>query len=84
MNEKEKVKDFNQRFMTVLNRILIKPTEVVQIEFYNVTLPPPIGMFVKNQDIQTLEDNFAEAIQVEKDLVKIYNYLGDEENEAST
>lgn len=84
MNEKEKVKDFNQRFMTLLNRILIKPTEAVQIEFYNVALPPPIGMFVKNQDIQTLVDNFVEAIQVEKDLVKISNYLGDEENEAST
>jgi hypothetical protein len=29
-------------------------------------------------------DNFAEAIKVEKDLEAISNYMGDEENEAST
>ena len=37
INQKEKVKDFNQRFTTLLNRIPNKPTEVVQIEFYTAT-----------------------------------------------
>ena len=34
MDENEKVKDFNQRFITLLNRIPIKPSEAVQIEYY--------------------------------------------------
>ena len=29
MNENEKVKDFNERFISLLNRIPIKPTEAV-------------------------------------------------------
>ena len=82
INEKEKVKYFNQRFITLLNRILVKLFKAVQIEFYTVSLSPPIAMFVKNQEKQTLADNFMEAIKVEKDLKEISNYLGDEENEA--
>jgi hypothetical protein len=50
MNEKEKVKDFNQRFITLLNRIPIKPAEVVQIEYYTIALLPNIAIFVKNQE----------------------------------
>ena len=58
MNENEKVKDFNEIFITLLNRIPIKPTEVVQIEYYMYALPPNIGMFVKTQRKLTLVDNF--------------------------
>jgi hypothetical protein len=83
MNEKEKFKYFNQRFITLLNRIPIKPTEAVQIEYYIVAFPPNIDMFVKNQEKQNLVDNFVEAFKVEKDLEAISNYLGDEENEVS-
>ena len=50
MDENEKVKDFNQRFITLLNRIPIKLTKAVQIEFYTATLPSPISMFVNNQE----------------------------------
>ena len=32
MNEKEKVKDFNERFISLLNKIPIKPAEAVRIE----------------------------------------------------
>ena len=34
MDENEKVKDFNQRFITLLNRIPINLYEAVQIEYY--------------------------------------------------
>jgi hypothetical protein len=83
MNEEDKFKYFNQRFITLLNRIHINPTEVVHIEYYTSALPPNIAMFVKNQEKQTLVDNFVEVIKVEKDLEAISNYLGDEENEFS-
>jgi hypothetical protein len=50
INKKEKFKDFNHIFITLLNRILDKPTEAIQIEFYIVTFPPPIAMFVKRKE----------------------------------
>ena len=77
MNEKEKVKDFNQIFITLLNRVLIIPAEVVQIEYYTTALLPNIAMFVKNQEKLTPVDNFGEDIKVEKDLEAISSYLGD-------
>jgi hypothetical protein len=84
INEKDKVKYFNQRFITLLNSNSVNPAEVVQIEFYIVALLQTISMFVKNQEKKNLADNFVEAINVEKDLATISNYLGDEENGAST
>ena len=68
MDEKEKVKDFNQIFITLLNRIPIKPSNIVHIEYYTSDLPPNIAMFVKNQEKQTLVDNFVEDIKVKKEL----------------
>ena len=50
INTKEKVKDFNHRFISLLNRIPDKPIEVVQNDFYNPSLPPPIAMFVKRKE----------------------------------
>ena len=44
---KEKVNDFNQRFINLLNCILEKPAESIQVEFYTTALPPSIAMFVK-------------------------------------
>ena len=81
MNENEKVKDFNERFMSLLNGIPIKPTETVQIEHYVSALPPNIAMFVKTQRKLTLVDNFAEAIQVEKDYEIMSSCLGNEKDE---
>ena len=46
-DKKDKVKDFNQIFINLLNRILEKPIESIQFEFYIVALPPAIAMFVK-------------------------------------
>ena len=41
-------------------------------------------MFVKSKGKQTLEDNFQEAIKVEKDLGSISSHLGNEEHKYST
>ena len=49
INEKEKVKYFNQVSITLLNMIFVKLIKEVQIEFYIAALSPPISMFVKNQ-----------------------------------
>ena len=84
INKKEKVKDFNQIFITPLNKILDKPTEVVQIDFYTTALPPPVARFVKRKEIRTLAENFVEAIKVENDLATISTHQGNEESEAST
>ena len=81
MDENEKVKYFNQRFITLLNRIPIKPVEAVQIEYYTSSLAPNIVMFVRNQEKLTPVDNFVEAIEVEKDLEALSSCLGEEEDE---
>lgn len=80
MNENEKVKDFNERFISLLNKIPIKHVEAVQIEYYVSTLPPNIAMFVKTQRKLTLVDNFAEAIHVEKEFGTMSCCLGDKDN----
>ena len=81
MNENENVKDFNEIFITLLNRILINTPELDQIEYYSSSLPQNIAMFVKNQEKLTLVDNFVEVIQVKNDLEELSSYLGEEENE---
>jgi hypothetical protein len=63
INKKEKVKEFNKRFITLLNKIPDKPAEAVQIEDYTVALPLLVAMFVKRKEIRTLADNFVEAIE---------------------
>ena len=84
INRKEKIKDFNHRFITLLNKIPDKPTEAVQIEFYNTALPPPIAMFVKKEKKKTLVEILEEAIKVEKDLATISNHPRNEESKTST
>ena len=84
IKKRENINDFNQRFITFLNHILDKSVEVVQIEFYTTSLQPPVSMFVKSKEKQTLAGNFNEAIKVEIDLATISSHLGNEENKAST
>ena len=50
MNENQKVKDFNERFISLFNRIPIEPAEAVHIEYYTFALPPNIAMFVKTKE----------------------------------
>jgi hypothetical protein len=49
INENEKVKEFNQIFITLLNKILDKLPKVIQIEYYIVALPLTVSMFVKKK-----------------------------------
>ncbi|CAF1514586.1 unnamed protein product [Adineta steineri] len=46
-DKKDRIKDFNQRFINHLNRIPEKPAEPIQVEFYTAALPPSMAMFVK-------------------------------------
>ena len=47
-DKKEKVKEFNQRFINIVNYIPEKPAESIQVEFYTASLPPAIAIFVKS------------------------------------
>ena len=69
--KKDKVKDFNQRFINLLNCVPENPAESIQVEFYIVALPPPITMFVKAGEKITLAEKFVEYVKVEKDLASI-------------
>ena len=48
-NKKEKVKEFNQIFINLLNQIHDHLAGLVQIELYTVSLPPSVVMFVKGK-----------------------------------
>ena len=67
MNPKERVKYFNQRFMTILNKFqpMAKPTQELQIEVDANALPASISMFVKRAAKTTLAQNFEEAKTIE-------------------
>jgi hypothetical protein len=67
MSLKERVKYFNQRFMTILNKFqpVVKPTQELQIEVYANALPASISMFVKRVAKKTLAENFEEAKMIE-------------------
>ena len=84
INKNEKIKEFNQRFITLLNKIPNKREKEFQIEYYTSALPPSIAMFLKRKEIRTLEENFVESIKVEKYLASISTHQGNEESKAST
>jgi hypothetical protein len=67
MSSKEKVKDFNQRFTTILKKFQPepKPTQELQIEVYTNALPASISMFVKRDAKATLAENFEESKMIE-------------------
>ena len=52
MDSREKVKDFNQRYLSLRNKIPVdsKPIDSVVIEFYTSTLPQTMAMFVKQKE----------------------------------
>ena len=83
-DKKDNIKDFNQRFTNLLNRISEKPTKSIQVEFYTATLPPSIAMFVKYRQNRTLAKNFIEATRVEKHIASIASSQGNEENKCSS
>ena len=63
MSWKQKVKDFNQQFTTILKKFQpeAKPTQELQIEVHANSLPTSISMFVKRATKTTLSENFEEA-----------------------
>lgn len=82
-DKKDRIKDFNQRFINHLNRIPEKPAESIQVELYTAALPASVAMFVKARQKRNLAKNFIEALQVEKDIASIASSQGNEENKPS-
>ena len=68
MNPKEKIKDFNQRFLTLKNRIPIDamPTKNLIIAYYTKSLHWNIAIWVKRSKKSTLLEAFTEPSQIEK------------------
>jgi ribonuclease HI len=73
MNAKEKVKDFNQRFLTLKNRIPTDsmPSESLIIAYYTKALHQSIAIWVKRSKKATLLEAFEEAAQIEKDILSL-------------
>ena len=72
MESKERIKDFNQCFLTLFNKIPVasqSPQDIV-IENYATALPKSLGMFVKQDRKITLVETFEEEIKVEKNSMK--------------
>jgi hypothetical protein len=67
MGPKEKVKEFNQNFTTILKMFQTnaKLAQELQIELYSNALPTSISIFVKRVTKPTLEENFDEEKIIE-------------------
>jgi len=70
MEGKEKVKDFNQRFTHILNKLPVdtKPHDSITTNYYMSRLPTSIKQYVKWARRPTLLENCEESIVVEKCL----------------
>jgi hypothetical protein len=86
MEPKEKIKYFNQCFLTLMKRIpqASKPVEDVTIEFYTSSLPMSMVMFVKNVEKTTLEATFKEALKIEKNMLSLKGNPGVESSKDKT
>lgn len=73
MEAKEKAKDFNQRFLCLLNKLAVdtKPHESITVDYYTSALPTNIVQFVKRATKPTLLENCEEEIAIEKDVCAI-------------
>jgi hypothetical protein len=73
MNQKEKVKDFNQRFLTLKNKIPtdFMPVENLIIAYYGKYLHHTTTMWVKSPKNNTLLGAFEESILIEKDMLSL-------------
>jgi hypothetical protein len=87
MNAKEKVKDFNQRFLTLKNRIPTDsmPAESLVIAYYTKALHQSIAIWVKRSKKAALVEAFEEATQIEKDILSLkYSSSNETENTTSS
>jgi hypothetical protein len=83
MNPKEKIKDFNQRFLTLKNRIPTDsmPAENLIVAYYTKALHQNIAIWVKRSKKATLLEAFEEVSQIEKDILSLKDNIC---NEAET
>jgi len=83
LGPKERIKDFNQRFLTLRDKIpmALRPAEEVTIQFCTKALPPTIAMFVKRAKLATLAEVFDETILIEKDRNSL---IGNIQNDTDT
>jgi hypothetical protein len=86
MNAKEKVKDFNQRFLTLKNRIPTDsmPAESLVIAYYTKALHQSIAIWVKRSKKATLLEAFEEATQIEKDILSLKDSSSNETETVSS
>jgi hypothetical protein len=73
MNPKEKIKDFNQRFLTLNNRIPMDSMRAKNliVAYYMKALHQNIAIFVKRSKKATLLEAFEEESQIEKDILSL-------------
>jgi hypothetical protein len=86
MNPKEKIKDFNQRFLTLKNRIPmdLMPAENLIIAYYTKDLHQSIAIWVKQSKKATLLEAFEEASQIEKDILSLKDTTSNETETSSS
>jgi hypothetical protein len=86
MNAKEKVKDFNQIFLTLKNRIPADsmPAESLVIAYYTKALHQSIAIWVKRSKKATLLEAFEEATQIEKDILSLKDSSSNETETVSS
>ena len=72
-HKKEKVRDFNQRFATILKKFPpnLALDDSITINYYKKALPRDIVVFVKREARPTLAANYAAALTVERDMLSI-------------
>jgi hypothetical protein len=86
MNPKEKVKDFNQRFLTLKKKIPVDsmPAENLIVAYYTKALHNNIAIWVKRSKKNTLLEAFEEASQIEKDILSLKDNLSSEAETTSS
>jgi hypothetical protein len=80
MNLKEKVKDFNQIFLTLKNKILADsmPAESLIVTYYAKALHNNISIWVKRSKKNTLLESFEVERQIEKYILSLKDNLNSE------
>jgi hypothetical protein len=86
MNPKEKVKDFNQRFLTLKNKIPVDsmPIEKLTVTYYTKALHNNIAIWVKRSKNNTLLEAVEEAFLIEKDILSLKYNLSSEAKTTSS
>jgi hypothetical protein len=86
MKPKEKVKDFNQRFPSLKNKISVDsmPTENLTVAYYTKALHNNIAIWVKRCKNNTLLESFEEAVLIEKDIMSLKDNLSSEAETTSS